>query len=461
MTQLATSELATNLLELNSLELDDIRPANTSTYFLPIRKGTGNYDPIQVAGRIVALLSQQKLKPKFSEKKLKKTALNTINGLLTNESVLPTIEAMYFNEESSTLNKISPEFLLLSAEKMSRSSRSEKLTEIFTAFLTGAMQNSMKIQAPPLDFIQEYIRQTLVHDFLDESKQSLLEQAPTEPYLPFLARAFQKDVAFLAQRPRLLLSQLPNLVSLYTFLYCSQLALNIRNWQRIPEPRPIYFILESERASLERNHIVDRGYKQLETAYKNVFPTLVILEYLNEALPSTAQHPPLWRYWEAISCYESSDELQRAIRHLYSNFATKRGLPQPSDAEANPMRLLDQLIDATNRMFQDKDNFSGQVRVNNQTFEKFRATAARPFIQQRGQLGRTLVINYDNLLLLTNLAIGNERDLSFQKLLAEFESRGIFFDRQTEPELIKIYERIGNIERMSDTGNAVKISKTL
>ncbi|MFA0643989.1 DNA phosphorothioation-dependent restriction protein DptG, partial [Vibrio cyclitrophicus] len=32
---------------------------------------------------------------------------------------------------------------------------------------------------------------------------------------------------------------------------------------------------------------------------------------------------------------------------------------------------------------------------------------------------------------------------------------------QTEQELIKFYERIGNVERMSDSGDAVYVRKTI
>ena len=480
MIQVSDGELARSLLKLEKLEVEDIRPENTTRYFLHIKKGDGVYDPNQVAGRVFEFISRKKLKSNFNNVSFKAAALKKINSQLTSDSVIPAIEAMYFSEKDTTsdqnkennhsnqddksnsLTQISPEFLLLSAKNMSRQSRSNKLAEIFTAFLAGGAQNADEIQDPPLDFIQAQIRKTLVDEFLEEAQESPHFNVSTEPYLPFLAEAFQKDIAFLIRRPRLLLSQLPKVISLYTFLYGAQLALNIRNWQDgQPSPKPLYFILESEKASQERLDIVERGYKRLEIQYRHVFPTLVILEYLIDRLERSDRRPPLWRYAHAIKSYENPAELQRAIRNLYVCFVSKRSLSLPEEARTDPCQLLDELIQKTYNMFQDKEKFSGQVRQNRQTFEKFRDTAARPFIQQRGQLGRTLVVNHDNLLLLTNLAIGEQPDLSFQNLLAELQSRGIYFDRQSEPELIKIYERIGNIERMSDTGNAVKIRKSL
>jgi DNA phosphorothioation-dependent restriction protein DptG len=84
------------------------------------------------------------------------------------------------------------------------------------------------------------------------------------------------------------------------------------------------------------------------------------------------------------------------------------------------------------------------------------------FIQNRGRAGRVLVFNQDYILMLTNLAIGGERDqLRFHELIQEFESRGVFFDKQSQKVLVDFYERIGNVQRMSDSGDAVYVRKTV
>jgi DNA phosphorothioation-dependent restriction protein DptG len=72
-----------------------------------------------------------------------------------------------------------------------------------------------------------------------------------------------------------------------------------------------------------------------------------------------------------------------------------------------------------------------------------------------------LVFNQDYLVLLTNLAIGELDRLRFNELIKAFESRGVFFDKQSQQVLIEFYERIGNVERMSDSGDAVYVNKTI
>ncbi len=83
------------------------------------------------------------------------------------------------------------------------------------------------------------------------------------------------------------------------------------------------------------------------------------------------------------------------------------------------------------------------------------------FIQGRGRSGKVLVFNQDYLLLLTNIVIGKRDRLRLHELVMEFQSRGVFFDKQTQKVLVNFYERIGNVERMSDSGDAVYVRKTV
>lgn len=82
-------------------------------------------------------------------------------------------------------------------------------------------------------------------------------------------------------------------------------------------------------------------------------------------------------------------------------------------------------------------------------------------MQARGRSGRVLVLTQDHIILLTNLVVGKEEKLRFHELIIGLQQRGIFVDKHTEQELIKFYERIGNVERMSDSGDAVYVRKTI
>ena len=72
-----------------------------------------------------------------------------------------------------------------------------------------------------------------------------------------------------------------------------------------------------------------------------------------------------------------------------------------------------------------------------------------------------LVVNQDFILLLTNLAIADRSSIRFQELLREFQSRGFYFDKSSQQALINFFERVGNVDRMSDSGDAVYVRNTI
>ncbi|MNE64831.1 hypothetical protein D3C80_1602660 [compost metagenome] len=71
------------------------------------------------------------------------------------------------------------------------------------------------------------------------------------------------------------------------------------------------------------------------------------------------------------------------------------------------------------------------------------------------------MLNQDQLLLLTNLTIGKADKLRLHDLRKGFELRGFYLDNQSLQQLVSFYERMGNVERMSDSGDAVYVRKTL
>ena len=85
----------------------------------------------------------------------------------------------------------------------------------------------------------------------------------------------------------------------------------------------------------------------------------------------------------------------------------------------------------------------------------------KPFTQIRGSAGTVFVLTQEYLLLLTNLVIGERDKLRLYEVIKEFERRGIFFDKESRKALVGFYERLGNVEKMSDSGDAIYVKKTI
>ncbi|MPN63723.1 hypothetical protein SDC9_211489 [bioreactor metagenome] len=57
--------------------------------------------------------------------------------------------------------------------------------------------------------------------------------------------------------------------------------------------------------------------------------------------------------------------------------------------------------------------------------------------------------------------IGQREKLRLYDVIRELEFRGIFFDKESRKALVSFYERLGNVEKMSDSGDAIYVKKTI
>ena len=149
-------------------------------------------------------------------------------------------------------------------------------------------------------------------------------------------------MSFLGKHPEYFLEQLPNCIELYNFVYCSQLGLNIRNWTSgsTPESKPLYFILDTEKASSERMHVAKEGYRSLASPMADVFPILSMLEYFNSD-PDQLKSP-LWAYANAVNHANETDKARviDSLLHFASRFREDRKLPAEQGAPKNPIDAI-------------------------------------------------------------------------------------------------------------------------
>ena len=183
-----------------------------------------------------------------------------------------------------------------------------------------------------------------------------------------------------------------------------------------------------------------------------------MLEHFNN--DATSLKEPLWAFANAVQ-NASTAEQQDALASLTAfseRFREERKLASMPQAPSNAIEAMQQLVSYGVRQFAEG---TGRHRVQMQYMEVFDKEVAKNFIQARGRSGKVLVVNQDFVLLLTNLAIADRKSVRFQELLVEFRSRGFYFDKSSQQALINFYERVGNVDRMSDSGDAVYVRNTI
>lgn len=368
---------------------------------------------------------------------------------LDDQEFWTVLKQMYF-DTSDALN-IAPEFLLFRSEQSEENKHNQRIGKMFTNML----DQSQQIELAPirLNFLEKVIYDVLLYRGI-RPKDNRRREQKEGVYLPFIAECFRQDLTFLSSKPRFLLDSFNAFLRLYGFLYTSQLAHNLVRWnQGEPTPIPNYLILDVEKASQERREVKDYGYRQLYRHVHYLFPYLTMSEMLQG---ENERVEPLWKLSQSIVDAESAIS---KLNEFARSFVESRGLNVAITEQHSPHSALEQVLRLSREQFKTGNKDKDDINTN---FAK--ATLKQlcgDFVQQRGAAGSTLVINQDYLLLLTNLAIGENDKLRLNELLKAFEKRGVFFDKQSQAEIVQFYERIGNVERMSDSGDAVYVRKTV
>jgi DNA phosphorothioation-dependent restriction protein DptG len=420
--------------------------------YFPLRNKGNEFEWEKVTGLVLShALKSQVSKYEFQE--FREDCKSRLLASLEYAEFWDVLDRIYF--ENQDIFKFSPLFLLFNAQfasmgKTKLGPANWRLGTLFTSLLAN-----FSISALPkdrLNFIEQEMLDVLKKKIEPSTHNPFGEE---QPYLPYLAEAFQRDMRFFADHPSYLLQEFENTLKLYAFSYCSQLALNVRTWRDgEPKSKPLYFILDTEKASLERYKIQNDGYEKFAAMSVWLFPVLSALEVLQVG----EKKRPLWQIYSDIEKSPQKDEVFVRLKKYVEEFTADRRL-KARDSPNSIEQVFRQMEEVAIEQFEDSK--TERASVNKKYVKELEEKICADFIQSRGRSGRVLVLNQDYLLLMTNLAIGMNTKLRLHELLIEFEQRGFYFDNQTKQALVAFYERMGNVERMSDSGDAVYVLKTV
>ncbi|ECA5305123.1 DNA phosphorothioation-dependent restriction protein DptG [Salmonella enterica subsp. enterica serovar Miami] len=424
--------------------------------YLPVRNKNNDISWQFVTGLALSYALKRKIEA-YDPDQFREDCKTHMQELLDEPAFWSVLERMYFS--SQDIFRVSPLFLLFHAqfvgEKISAGSTADKRLGTLFANLMGDFSLRYPIQ-DRLNFIEQQMLNKL------NEKIKLLGKGPfaeEQPYLPYMVTCFQSDLAFLAEHPQYLLQELTNTLRLYAFSWCAQLALNLDNWQDgEPQSKSLFFILDSEKASSEREKVKRYGYKLFASQSEKLFPILSALEVLQV---KGEKKRPLWQvYQDCLNYSGPQNQVLDEINDYIQKFISKEERDLPArDRATNLESAFKQLLSVAVEQFQDKK--TNRADINKNYIKELENQICTDFIQVRGRAGKVLVLNQDRLLLLTNLTVGKNDKLRLHELLRGFEQRGFYLDNQSAQTLVAFYERMGNVERMSDSGDAVYVRKTV
>lgn len=83
------------------------------------------------------------------------------------------------------------------------------------------------------------------------------------------------------------------------------------------------------------------------------------------------------------------------------------------------------------------------------------------YLKSRGSLGNVLNASQELILLFTAIIVGNEEHLLLRHVFEGFEKHGLFFDKASKNSIIRFYEEVNLLEKMSDSGDAQYVKSIL
>lgn len=422
---------------------------SAATYFpISARSDKSNEFDWQIVNRFFVgelfCISANDKKLEQFKKRCKEHFLSKLND----PEMWQVVEKIYFS--TGSIRNIVPEMQIFSGSWTNEANPApaNRIVNVFMTMLRDIqLCTSTDVR---LNLIEREILTSFRAEF--KTKKTSVKGVAPLPYLPPLAEVISKDLHYLLSKQNYFLAHLTHFLRFYIFIYTSQMALWINSWKdgKPQRLKDCYFILDSEKASKERSMLRERGWKSVESGIESLFPVLAMNEFLQDKGQGII---PLWALYQSIS-----DDMLSNLLEFAELFAKDRKLNINTAHITNTELALDALLDLSKRQFEKGETRSA---AGNKFINFTKSELCSNFTRTRGSAGKVFVIDQEYLLLLTNLAIGDQGKLRLHELLIEFNKRGVFFDRQSQIALVEFYERLGNVERRSDSGDAVYVKATI
>lgn len=274
--------------------------------------------------------------------------------------------------------------------------------------------------------------------------------------IPQISKCFTKDLVFLINDLDSDFYDMIQLISYYYFFYTSQLILNLDCFCRAKmEIIPIYFCMTWEKTSKTRN-CYTMGWHKIEKKLCKMFSHAVLLEMLNQTdSQKDYVYKDIYDLYEVAS-YEEKNRIFSEIENLKNKYTTVYAEPDGFEYEFNNYSEgdIESLIKGFFADIMLQFEKTQRSRANEAYRSSFYEFCRNNYLQNRKSSGLMLALNEEQLVLLTKIIIGNEKQMRLNKLFEEFKIRGIYMDKATEECVVEFYEKLNLIEKKSDSGDA-------
>lgn len=273
--------------------------------------------------------------------------------------------------------------------------------------------------------------------------------------VPEITKVFKIDFNFICSKPNFFIENVEMLIEHYMGILTMQNALKLRDAfdAKDDEFAPVYFFVDWEQASKSRI-AYEQGWRMLESKTKDLFAYTNLIEILN-----TTVNDEKYSFTTLKSEYEkmSSEELSLFETTVYEFIEEKKmilelGNIKPHRKYKEQFNCSEALNELTALLIEAKNTGKGSAYTKYESHLKDLLKVR--FLKARGSVGLTLNIRETELIFLTKLCINDQEKIRLNLLWYELEKRGIYFDKYTRIKVVEYFEKVGILEKKSDSGDA-------
>lgn len=317
-------------------------------------------------------------------------------------------------------------------------------------------------------FGDENILTDLLYANLHDLKEDDERSSHYKVAIPKLRDVFLEDFEYLMNDSEFFVENIERFLKYYYFIHTSQLSIKLDGFFDADYTTldQLYFTLEWEKTSKSRESY-KKGWKLLEPRAKKIFSHVNCLEMLNHSNdPDTYLYPELKKIilnMDEKNAEKLYDDLSKILvkyksaiesEHFWDNFRYTSRYP-----ENKVLDKIYEIFKAIDYQFlTSKGNRKGVYNNYSGWFIEF---TKENLLKKRGSLGNMLNINQDYLIMLTRLSIKNRDKIRLNDLYAEYERRGLYFDKESKKNIRDFFEKLNLIVKKSDSGDAIYVRPIL
>ncbi|WP_256003487.1 DNA phosphorothioation-dependent restriction protein DptG [Pedobacter deserti] len=301
----------------------------------------------------------------------------------------------------------------------------------------------------------------LILECLPGNQPAEFIQDPYYQASPEIKELFRADLNVLMEDQQLFIAGFHDLLRYYFFKYVCDLSIRLNGFFN-PHPAPLYFSVEWEKMQEYRDAMIN-GWDSFTHQISPIFAHAITLEMLNhiDGIGTQVAYTNI-RDLVAKLNEEKQEQLAEEIRELTSLYQSR--ITDVSWAKFEPKidahksaveQAIIALYDAVSFQFKE----SKRKRAYDAYQQWMMDFSKRGYGKPRGQLGYSLAIKKDFLLLLTRLCVGNGEKVRLKEFWEGLSKRGILLDKVSQDHVISHFERVNLLEKKSDSGDAQYIKK--